>query len=172
MNGNFDRALADLLAPDREGGFSNHPEDPGGITNHGVTKATWEAWVGHAVSEKAMRALTHADVAPLYRRKYWDAARCGELPDGVDYIVFDTAVNSGVGRAIKFLQGCVGVDMDGAFGPKTMAAVKAADKQQLVEDYAKRRLSFLSDLRTWGTFGRGWSRRVAEVQKTASDMLA
>ena len=94
------------------------------------------------------------------------------MPDGVDYIVFDTAVNSGPGRAIRFLQGCVGVEMDGAFGPRTMAAVKAADPKKLVEDYALRRLSFLQDLPTWSTFGRGWARRVAEVQNTASTMSA
>jgi lysozyme family protein len=172
MKANFERALADLLSPDREGGFVNHPDDPGGMTNLGVTKAVWEAWVRHPVDEKAMRALTVADVAPLYKRKYWDAAKCDELPEGVDYIVFDTAVNSGPGRAIKFLQGCVGVDMDGALGPKTLAAVRAASAKQIIEDYAKRRLSFLRDLPNWDTFSRGWVRRVAEVQNTASTMTA
>lgn len=142
------------------------------MTNLGCTKRVWEEWVGHPVDEKAMRALTPEDVAPLYKKKYWDAVRGDDLPDGVDYIVFDTAINSGPGRAIKFLQGCVGTDMDGALGPKTMAAVRAADPKQLVEDYAKRRLSFLQDLPTWGTFGKGWSRRVAEVQNTANDMTA
>lgn len=170
MKANFDRALAALLA--HEGGFVDHPADPGGMTNLGVTKKTWEAWVGHPVDEKAMRALTPADVAPMYKRKYWDAVRGDELPDGVDYIVFDTAVNSGPGRAIKFLQGCVGVDMDGALGPKTLAAVRAAPKKVLLDDYAKRRLSFLQDLPTWATFGKGWARRVTEVQNTASTLTA
>ena len=142
------------------------------MTNLGCTKRVWEEWVGHPVDEKAMRALTPEDVAPLYKKKYWDAVRGDELPDGVDYIVFDTAINSGPGRAIKFLQGCVGADADGALGPKTMAAVKATDPKKLVEDYAKRRLSFLSALPTWDTFGRGWSRRVAEVQNTANTMTA
>lgn len=170
MKENFDAALKAVLY--HEGGFVNHPKDPGGMTNMGVTKTVWEAWVGHSVDEKAMRALTPGDVAPLYKKKYWDAVRGDDLPDGVDYIVFDTAINSGPGRAIKFLQGCVGVDADGAFGPKTLAAVRTADPKKLVEDYAKRRLSFLQDLPTWGTFGRGWSRRVAEVQNTASIMTA
>lgn len=172
MKENFEKALQDLLSPDREGWFSNHPSDPGGMTNHGVTKTAWEEWVGHPVTEKVMRELTAQAVAPMYRRKYWNAAHCDDLPSGVDYIVFDTAVNSGPGRAIKFLQGCVGVDMDGALGPKTLNAIRAADTQQLIEDYAKRRLSFLQDLPHWGTFGRGWSRRVAEVQSTASTMTA
>ena len=170
MKQNFDTALAAVLY--HEGGFSNHIADPGGMTNLGCTKRVWEEWVGHPVDEKAMRALTPEDVAPLYKKKYWDAVRGDDLPDGVDYIVFDTAINSGPGRAIKFLQGCVGVDMDGALGPKTMAAVRAADSKQLVDDYAKRRLSFLQDLPTWATFGRGWGRRVAEVQNTASTMTA
>ena len=170
MKENFDAALKAVLH--HEGGFVNHPADPGGMTNLGCTKKVWEEWVGHEVDEKAMRSLTPADVAPLYKKKYWDAVKGDELPDGVDYIMFDTAINSGPGRAVKFLQGCVGADMDGALGPKTLAAAKAADPKQLVEDYAKRRLSFLQDLPTWGTFGKGWGRRVAEVQNTASTMTA
>lgn len=170
MKENFDAALKAILH--HEGGYVNHPKDPGGMTNLGVTKRVWEEFVGHEVDEQTMRGLTPEMVAPLYKRMYWDRVRGDELPDGVDYIVFDTAVNSGPGRAIKFLQGCVGAEMDGALGPKTLAAVKAADPKQLVEDYAKRRLSFLQDLPTWDTFGRGWGRRVAEVQNTASTMIA
>lgn len=169
MKSNFDKALAAVLH--HEGGFVNHPSDPGGMTNLGCTKAVWEEWVGHPVDEKKMRALTPADVAPLYKRKYWDKIKGDELPDGIDYVVFDAAINSGPGRAVKWLQGCVGADMDGALGPKTLALVVAADQKELVEDYAKRRLSFLTDLPTWSTFGKGWGRRVSEVEKTALSML-
>ena len=169
MKDNFERALAAVLH--HEGGFVNHPSDPGGMTNLGCTKKVWEEWVGHEVDEKAMRSLTPADVAPLYKAKYWDKIKGDELPDGVDYVVFDCAINSGPGRAIKFLQGCVGADMDGAIGPKTLAAVRAADAKALVEDYAKRRLSFLQDLPTWETFGKGWGRRVAEVQHIGLSMV-
>ena len=170
MKSNFEKSLAAVLA--HEGGYVNDVRDPGGMTNLGCTKAVWEEWIGHPVDEKAMRKLTPADVAPLYKKKYWDRVRGDELPDGVDYIVFDTAVNSGPGRAVKFLQACVGVEPDGAFGPKTMAAAWGADHRTLVEDYAKRRLSYLHDLPTWGTFGRGWGRRVAEVQQSATNMTA
>jgi lysozyme family protein len=170
MKANFDAALKAVLH--HEGGYVNNVKDPGGMTNLGCTKKVWEEWVGHPVDEKTMRNLTPADVAPLYKKKYWDAVKGDELPDGVDYIVFDTAINSGPGRAVKFLQGCVGADMDGALGPKTLAAVKAADPKKLVEDYANRRLSFLHDLPTWDTFGKGWARRVAEAQNTASTMTA
>lgn len=170
MKEHFQNALDAVLQ--HEGGFANHPNDPGGMTNLGCTKKVWEEWVGHEVDEKAMRALTPADVAPLYKAKYWDKVKGDELPGGVDYIVFDTAINSGPGRAVKFLQGCVGADMDGALGPKTMVLIAAADPKQLVEDYASRRLAFLHDLPTWGTFGKGWSRRVAEVQNIAKAMTA
>lgn len=169
MKSNFQKALAAVLV--HEGGFVNNIHDPGGMTNLGCTKQTWEEWVGHPVDEKAMRALTPADVAPLYKRKYWDKIQGDELPNGVDYAVFDCAINSGPGRAVKFLQGCVGADMDGALGPKTLAAVKATDAKSLVEDYSKRRLSFMMDLKTWATFGKGWGRRVSEVEKTALSML-
>ena len=170
MKANFDAALKAILH--HEGGYVNHPADPGGMTNLGVTKRIWEEWVGHEVDEKAMRGLTPEMVAPLYKVKYWDKIKGDELPTGVDYCVFDAAVNSGPGRAAKWLQACVGVEPDGGIGPKTLAAVAAFDPKELVEDYAKRRLSFLMDLKTWPTFGKGWGRRVAEVQTSASTMLA
>ena len=170
MKSNFESALQAVLH--HEGGCVNHPSDPGGMTNLGVTKAVWEEWVGHPVDEKQMRALTPAVVAPMYKAKYWDKIKGDDLPEGVDYAVFDAAVNSGPGRAAKWLQACVGVEPDGGIGPKTLAAVAAFKPKELVEDYAKRRLSFLMDLPHWGTFGKGWGRRVAEVQNTASTMLA
>jgi len=170
MKDNFDAALKAILH--HEGGFVNHPSDPGGMTNLGVTKKVWEEWVGHEVDEKAMRALTPEMVGPMYKAKYWDKIKGDDLPEGVDYAVFDAAVNSGPGRAAKWLQGCVGVEQDGGIGPKTLAAVAAFGPKELVEDYAKRRLSFLMDLPHWGTFGKGWGRRVAEVQNTASSMTA
>jgi lysozyme family protein len=170
MKENFDAALKAILH--HEGGFVNHPADPGGMTNLGVTKKVWEEWVGHEVDEKAMRALTPELVGPMYKAKYWDKIKGDDLPDGVDYTVFDAAVNSGPGRAAKWLQSCVGVEPDGGIGPKTLAAVAAVAPAELVEDYAKRRLSFLMDLPHWGTFGKGWGRRVAEVQNTASSMTA
>ena len=170
MKANFESALQAVLH--HEGGFVNHPDDPGGMTNLGVTKKVWEEWVGHNVDEKQMRALTPEQVAPLYKTKYWNKVRGDDLPTGVDYAVFDAAVNSGPGRAAKWLQGCVGVEQDGGIGPKTLLAVAAADPTQLIEDYAKRRLSFLMDLPHWGTFGKGWSRRVAAVQTVASSLTA
>ena len=162
-------ALKHVLA--HEGGFVNHVKDPGGMTNLGVTKATWEEWVGHPVTEKGMRELTPAEVAPMYKRKFWDRIVGDELPVGIDYCVFDAAVNSGPGRASKWLQGVVGVDMDGSIGPKTLAAVKAFNPEQFIADYSKRRLSFMQDLPTWATFGKGWTRRVTEVEQTALKML-
>jgi lysozyme family protein len=168
MKDNFESALKAILH--HEGGYVNHPKDPGGMTNLGVTKRVWEEWVGHEVDEKTMRNLTPEIVGPMYKVKYWDKIKGDDLPTGVDYVVFDAAVNSGPGRAAKWLQACVGVDPDGGIGPKTLAAVNAFDANQLIEDYAKRRLSFLMDLKTWDTFGKGWGRRVAEVQKTGLDM--
>ena len=171
MNANFDNCLALMLA--HEGGFVNHPKDPGGMTNLGVTKRVWEEWVGHEVDEKQMRALTPETVAPLYKRKYWDAVRADDLVSGVDYCVFDVAVNSGPGRAIKFLQSCIGTTPDGGFGPATLAAVKEAEKDpaRLVELYCAKRLEFLQSLKTFETFGKGWSRRVQEVKDKALKML-
>jgi lysozyme family protein len=171
MNSNFDLCLKNLLI--HEGGYVNHPSDPGGMTNLGVTARVWEEWVGHPVDEKQMRALTPEMVAPLYRKKYWDAVRADELVSGVDYCVFDVAVNSGPGRAIKFLQSCVGATPDGGFGSITLALVKKAEEEpaKLIEAYCFIRLEFLKSLKTWPTFGKGWERRVNEVEAEALKML-
>ena len=168
MKDNFPKALAAVLV--HEGGYVNNPADPGGMTNLGCTKAVWEEHCGHPVDEKAMRALTPTDVGPLYKRKYWDKVLGDDLPSGVDYVVFDAAINSGPGRAAKWLQACVGVEPDGGIGPKTLAAVRAVDPKTLVQDYTKRRLSFMMSLSTWPTFGKGWTRRVNEVEATGLKM--
>ena len=157
----FEDALAALLV--HEGGFVNDSRDPGGMTNLGVTKTVWENWVGHPVTEQDMRGLTPALVSPLYQRKCWISG----LPSGIDYVVFDAAVNSGPGRAIKWLQTVVGAVADGAMGPNTLKAVAAYPVDKLIEDYQALRLDFLMGLPTWDTFGSGWSRRVAEVKQTA-----
>jgi lysozyme family protein len=166
---NFDAALAAILH--HEGGYVDHPKDPGGRTNLGCTQRVWEEWVGHPVDEKAMRALTPADVAPLYKAKYWDKVKGDELPDGVDYIVFDAAINSGPGRAAKWLQQTVGVTADGAIGPGTLKAVQAMPVLEIVDKYQQTRLEFLQALSTWATFGKGWGRRVTEVEQAALKMV-
>lgn len=171
MIDNFDVCFDLMLA--HEGGYVDHPKDPGGRTNLGVTQRVWEEWLGRPVSEKEMRALTPTMVKPLYKRKYWDAVRADDLVAGVDYCVFDVAVNSGPGRAIKLLQSCVGATPDGGFGSITMALTKKAeqDPARLIELYCAKRLEFLQSLRTFETFGKGWSRRVQEVKDKALKML-
>jgi lysozyme family protein len=169
MKDNFTDSLARVLAS--EGGFVNHPSDPGGMTNLGCTKAVWEEFVGHPVSEADMRALTPDLVAPLYKRKYWDKVSGDQLPKGLDYAVFDAAINSGPGRAAKWLQEVAGVTADGAIGPATLAAVNAKPIHHLIAQYNDKRLQFLEKLPTWGTFGKGWGNRVSHVQSVAS-MLA
>ena len=169
---NFDAAIDHTLH--EEGGYVNHPSDPGGMTNLGVTKRVWEEWAGHEVDEKQMRELTKADVVPLYQRKYWNACRCSELPAGLDLCVFDTAVNSGPGRAIKLLQGCLGVAADGAIGPNTIAAVnqfKGTALLHLIEDYCSARQAFLISLPTFGTFGKGWTARVQRLKEAAIKLV-
>jgi len=162
MKQNFQPALTALLK--HEGGFVNHPRDPGGITNLGVTKRVWEAFVGHEVDEQTMRSLTPEMVAPLYKQRYWNAVKADDLPAGVDLCVFDCAVNSGAGRAIRFLQQAVGVKDDGLLGPATLAAVKSKSTQQTIEKFTDIRQKFLESLFTFGDFGKGWTRRVAEVE--------
>jgi lysozyme family protein len=169
MKDNFEECLAHVLK--HEGGYVDHPKDPGGATNLGTTKKVWEEWVGHEVTKDDIRALTVADVAPLYKARYWDKCRCDDLPHGVDFAVFDLAINSGIGRASKFLQGACGVAADGAIGPATLAAVAKMNPRELASKICERRLEFLQALPTWETFGKGWGRRVAETEEVAFKMV-
>ena len=168
MRENFEKSLAELLK--HEGGFVNHPSDPGGATNLGVTQAVWEDWIDRVVSEENMKALTPAKVAPLYREMYWDRIKGDKLPSGVDYLVFDAAVNSGVSRAAKWLQMTVGAVADGAIGEQTLKQVLLTNPQMIIDKYCSIRLEFLKGRSTWPTFGKGWERRVEEVRVTALKM--
>jgi len=153
-----------------EGGFVDHPSDPGGMTNLGVTKAAWEEYIGREVTEQEMRDLTVETVKPFYRKNYWDRVRGDDLPPGVDYAVFDFAVNSGVSRASRMLQECVGATKDGSIGPKTVEAAKQHDGAKLAQEICDKRLEFLQGLPHFPTFARGWTRRVLEVAKTAAEL--
>jgi len=168
MRENFEKSLEHLLRS--EGGYSNHPSDPGGATNLGVTQAVWEDWIDRAVTEENMRALTPAKVAPLYRELYWDRVKGDKLPSGVDYCVFDAAVNSGVSRAAKWLQTTVGAVADGAIGEQTLKQVLLTNPLMVIDKYSATRLEFLKGRSTWPTFGKGWERRVEEVRVTALKM--
>ena len=165
MKANFESCLANLLK--HEGGYVHHPSDPGGITNLGVTKKVWEEFLGTPVPDSEMQRLTPQLVTPLYKKLYWDKIKGDNLPSGVDYCVFDAAVNSGAGRASRWLQTAVGVEPDGSLGPKTFAAVEILHPKLLISRYCEQRLAFLHRLGTWETFGRGWERRVKEVESTA-----
>ena len=170
MNGNFEQCLALVLKS--EGGFVNNPNDPGGATNFGVTKATYENFIGKTVSVDDIRNLTVAQITPLYRRMFWDAVHGDDLPAGVDYAVFDYAVNSGVGRASKALQQALGVVVDGVLGTQTFAALKIANHETLAKHLCERRLAFLQALPTWKYFGKGWGVRVAQVEQHATLMVS
>jgi lysozyme family protein len=169
MKDNWKKSFELMLAS--EGGYVNHPSDPGGMTNLGVTKRVWEEWVGRESNEKEMRSLTPEMVEPLYKRKFWDACKCDDMPSGIDYLVFDFAVNAGVGRSAKILQTAVGVTPDGGIGPITLAAVKAQDPTELVQKFSDAKEAFYRSLNTFETFGKGWLNRVAAVKIKANTLL-
>jgi len=177
MNSNFTTALDHILK--HEAGFQDDPRDEGnklpdgrrGCTNLGVTQAVWETYVGHKVSTADMKVLTPAKVAPLYKHKYWDVVDGDDLPSGVDYIVFDFAINSGVGRAIKVLQTIVGVPADGVIGPKTLSAVSAMDSNLIIKEYSLAKETFYKSLRTFSIYGKGWLARTSAVDATAKTLI-
>jgi lysozyme family protein len=166
----FGRALSLVLK--HEGGYVDHPKDPGGATNLGVTIGTLSGWLGRRATKAEVKALKPATVASIYRKNYWDACRADSLPAGVDYAVFDFAVNSGVQRSVMALQRAVGVADDGKIGPITLKAVRNTDPQVLIKRLCTDRLSFLTRLSTWKTFGKGWMARVQGVEKEALKMAA
>ena len=149
-----------------EGGFVDHPRDPGGATNKGITIATFRRYIKSNGTVADLKALTTAQATIVYKRQYWDAVVADMLPVGVDYSVADFAVNSGPSRAAKMLQRVVGVTQDGRIGPATLAAVRALPTDFIIRKLNALRLAFMKSIRggsLWKTFGRGWQRRVDEV---------
>lgn len=165
---NFETALKHLLV--HEGGYINHPHDPGGRTNLGITQRVYEEWIGGQVDEAKMRSLTPEDVAPIYRKHYWDKSGCTNLNSGVDYVVFDFSVNAGVARSAMTLQAVVGTIPDGVVGPKTIQTTNLLDAQDVIKMFSDKRIEFYKSLSTFNVFGKGWLRRVEEVKKIALEM--
>ncbi|MGY6531509.1 glycoside hydrolase family 108 protein [Glycocaulis sp.] len=158
MASRFAKALDHVLK--WEGGYVDHPDDPGGATNFGITLATLQGWRGRSVTKADVKALTKAEAGEIYKARYWDQCRCDELPEGVDAIVFDAAVNHGPGRAARLLQEALNVGVDGIIGPITMGAAKGADPRELVCEIGARRMVLYGSLAHFRTFGLGWSRRL------------
>ena len=151
-----------------EGGYVNHPADPGGATMKGVTQKTYDGWRDkQGKPRQSVRSISDDEVQAIYRRDYWDAICGDDLPAGVDYAVFDFAVNSGINRASRYLQEVCRVPADGKIGPATLAAVKAMDVRDVVNRLCDARMAFLRRLDTFPTFGRGWTARVDEVRVKA-----
>jgi lysozyme family protein len=165
MKENYDHCLEMILH--HEGGYVNHPKDPGGETNLGVTKRVWEEHGG----TKDMKDLTVEGVAPLYQKSYWDRVKGDELPAGLDLCVFDFGVNAGTGRAAKYLQNLVGATADGAIGPATLRTVNAYVQVEglgaTIDAYQSARQGYYEKLSTFETFGKGWTRRVIETTSSA-----
>ena len=159
---NFRNSLALVLA--HEGGYVNHPKDPGGATNRGITQAVYDAFRRyHGLKPQSVRNIADSEVSEIYNKNYWRLVRGDSLPCGVDYAVFDFAVNSGVSRAVRYLQRLVGVKDDGVLGVISLAAIEEAAKrneEQLIAQYCANRMAFLRSLSTFPTFGKGWTRRV------------
>ena len=165
MKANFDKCLEMLLH--HEGGYVNHPDDPGGETNLGVTKKVYVASGG----KKSMKKLTVKDVAPIYKKSYWSRLKCDDLPSGLDFCAFDWGVNSGTGRVAKALQKICGASVDGAIGPKTLALINRQNPKYMIEEFGKIRQEFYESLGTFKTFGKGWTRRNKETTEASISMI-
>jgi len=163
---NSKRAIAEILK--HEGGYVNHPSDPGGATNKGITIGTYRQFINPTGTIADLKKLTTDDAIIVYKRQYWDAVLGDLLPAGVDYAVADFAVNSGPSRSAKYLQKVAGVSQDGKIGPQTLEAVEAMDAEAVIHMLCDERLAFMKRLRggkLWVKFGKGWSRRVADVRR-------
>ncbi len=155
----FYQAVIHILAA--EGGYSNNPKDPGGETKYGITQRTARA---HGY-KGAMRELPLSVAQAIYRESYWDACRCDELPPAIRLAVFDAAVNSGPAQSILWLQRCLMVTANGVVNKATLAAAQRMDAGELVNMLLNRRLDFLRQLRTWPTFGKGWTARIEQIRR-------
>jgi lysozyme family protein len=169
MKNNFESCLEFVLH--HEGGWADHPKDPGGATMKGVTLAVYRSYLGRNASKEELRSISQEHLFDIYKSLYWDKAKCDDLAVGVDLVVFDMAVNSGVGRASKILQSCVGAVPDGAIGPKTMALVNGIPAKDIIVKFSDGRENFYKSLSTFDTFGKGWLRRTKECEIKALLMI-
>jgi len=154
---NFVTSLETVLK--HEGGYVDHPKDPGGRTNMGITQAVYEKYLNRTVTEEEIKNIKIGDVRIIYKENYWDKVKGDDLPSGVDFCVFDWAVNSGVSRASKALQKIIGAKADGVIGPNTLKAVESADSEVIIQQLTEAREDFYKRLSTFDTFGKGWLNR-------------
>ena len=166
MQGNFGHCL-DLVLKS-EGGWVNHPSDPGGETNLGVTKRVWEEWVGHPV--ESMKNLTKDQVAPLYEQKYWRPCYGEVLPRGLDLVVFSMGINAGPGRSVKLLQQSIGCVPDGIIGPRTRGLICESNIATLISKFSESRRDYYRTLKNFPVFGKGWLARVDKEEQEALQM--
>jgi len=151
-----------------EGGFVDHPDDPGGRTNKGVTQRTYDSWRRRrGYAPKDVLHISDDEVRAIYRGQYWSPVRGDDLPAGIAYLVFDAAINSGPGRAIRWLQSEIGAKVDGVVGEETIGLAREAEPRALIRRYNARRLDYVRGLPHWRTFGRGWRARIEEVTAQA-----
>lgn len=169
MQANFARVLPLVL--EYEGGFTKDKRDPGNWTGGkvgvGELRGTNKGIAAASFPTLDIEHLTDAQIAEIYRAKYWVRVRGDDLPSGVDLSVMDGAVNSGPARSVKWLQAVVGETQDGIAGPVTLNAAKKADAPKAIKAHCAKRLGFVRSLAIWNTFGKGWSRRIANVEATA-----
>lgn len=160
----FEQALAFTIGPDEapageEGGYSDDPSDTGGITMRGITIAEYQRWTRRPVSAAEMRALTRADVIPIYSGNYWNAARCWALAPGVDLMVFDHGVNRGVGATARALQQAVQAKPDGIIGPMTALAARGIPAATLIAKLHDLQMAQYQSLAQWPRYGKDWGGR-------------
>ena len=151
-----------------EGGYVNHPKDPGGPTKYGVTIKTLKAWRKNSkLTNEDVKKLTLDEATRIARTEYWNTIRGDDLPSGLDYAVFDCAYNSGPAQAAKLLQRLLNVSADGIIGTKTLDALRKYLRRfnvdRVIRDYCDARVKFLKSLKNWPSFGRGWTIRVTGI---------
>lgn len=165
----FDQAFSIVLG--HEGGFDNTQADPGnwttGVVGQGVLKGTRWGISAAAYPRLDIAGLAQSDAAAIYRSDYWDRIEGDTLPPPLALLVFDAAVNNGVGHAVRWLQSAAGVAPDGQLGPKTHAAIDAMATNiggaALCAEFLAQRLAFMAALPTWRIFGLGWARRLCQL---------
>jgi lysozyme family protein len=161
----FDRCLAEVLR--LEGGYADDPRDGGGPTKYGISRATLSRARGRAASAEEVERLCPAEAGRIYRRDYWVAARCGELPAGLDLLILDLAVNMGPGTAARLLQTALAVEPDGVIGPVTLAAAARAPAAGTIRSVSDLRRHRYRALAGFAAFGAGWLRRTDTIEALA-----
>lgn len=169
MSDVFDYAVDEIIK--LEGGYINNPSDPGGPTNMGITLKTLSAWRNTTCTAQDVSDLTTDEAKKIYKALYWDKVHGDDLKPAVALVLFDAAVNMGVGTSIRLAQRALHLAEDGIIGPQTLSSINRTDSLDFITSFMTERAIYYINLNTFNTFGKGWLHRLFTLAMESNNFI-